>query len=122
MPRFVLLLHALPDGTSHHDLLLERGEALAAWRLPAPLVRLPPEGAEAERLKDHRTVYLAHEGEVRGGRGTVRRVDEGTYETEAWGADRVRVRVAGRVARGTLVLEGALTGGATWRARFTTGT
>ena len=116
MPRFVLLLHALPDGTSHYDLLIGRGEALAAWRLPAPLTGLPPEGAEAVRLADHRTLYLTYEGEVSGGRGTVRRVDAGTCAVEAWGDDRVAVRLDGASARGLLELA-AQPGGA-WRARL----
>lgn len=119
MPRFALLLHALPDGTSHYDLLLERGDVLAAWRLPAPLADLSPAGAEAEQLKDHRTAYLAYEGEVSGGRGTVRRVDEGTYEAVAWESGRVHVRVAGRSAPGALVLSAPESGAGRWTACFT---
>jgi hypothetical protein len=116
MPRFVLLLHARPDGSSHYDLLLERGDALAAWRLPAPPAELSPEDAAVERLPDHRTAYLTYEGEVSGGRGTVRRMDAGTCEVEAWGDDRVAVRLAGAHARGLLELAAQPDGA--WRARF----
>lgn len=34
----------------------------------------------ANRLKDHRVEYLDYEGEISGGRGTVQRVYEGTFE------------------------------------------
>ncbi len=117
MSRYALLLHALPDGTSHYDLLLEHGDALAAWRLPAPPAQLPPEGAEASALQAHRPLYLDYEGEVSGGRGTVRRVDAGTYEAMTWDDSRVVVRVEGASAHGVLEVE-AHPGG-TWRVRFT---
>jgi hypothetical protein len=118
MPRYVVLLHALPGGAAHYDLLLERGGALAAWRIPAPPPDLPPGDARAVRLKDHRVHYLTHEGDIGGGRGTVRRVDEGTYEPEAWEAGRVVARLAGRRARGRLTLLGDPGAGAPWRLQW----
>jgi hypothetical protein len=121
MPRFVLLLHVLPDGSSHYDFLLERGDVLAAWRLPAPLAELPPEGAEAERLKNHRMVYLTHEGDVSGGRGTVRRVDEGTYEALVWGDAHIVVHVRGTTGEGRLLIESPRGGGTRCRVRFESG-
>jgi len=76
MPRFVVLEHDYPD--LHWDLMLESGEMLMTWSLlPQPFgeFRCP-----AKRLPDHRKRYLDYEGKVSGGRGSVRRVDAGTFD------------------------------------------
>ena len=82
VPRFVVLEHDYPD--VHWDLMLESvaesDEALATWSLaPQPL---SPGGfrCPAKRLPDHRKRYLDYEGEVAGSRGSVRRVDAGTFD------------------------------------------
>ncbi len=80
MPRFVILEHDWP--TAHWDLLLEAGPVLRAWRLLAQPGAAWPVPAEANF--DHRLLYLDYEGQVSGGRGTVRRWDFGTFE---WLAD-----------------------------------
>ena len=116
MPRYALLLHAMPNDTSHYDLLLEHGDVLAAWRIRAPLPELPPEGAEAVPLDDHRKLYLDHEGDVGSGGGTVNRVDEGTYEAMTWDDGRVVARVEGKTAHGVLEVEAQPDD--TWRVRF----
>lgn len=86
MPRFVLLHHQLPpdsDRVSHWDLMLERDDTgqLTTWALD----ELPQPGLTiaAMRLGDHRADYLDYEGPVSGNRGTVARVDAGTYQTIA---------------------------------------
>lgn len=87
MPRFVLLEHRWQG--IHWDLMLERGTSLRTWAIDAPVVRgvdLP-----ARSLPDHRIAYLDYEGEISGGRGSVRRVDEGTYTILGWEVDRIRV-------------------------------
>lgn len=76
MPRFAILDHDWP--TRHWDLLLEDGDALLSWRLhgePRSGMTVP-----AERLADHRNLYLDYEGPVSGNRGTVMRWDAGTFE------------------------------------------
>lgn len=91
MPRFVVLEHRW-DGV-HWDLMLERGERLRTWAIDAPIVvgvDLP-----ARSLADHRPIYLDYEGEISGGRGTVRRLDRGQYADLLWTPDLVRVRLAG---------------------------
>jgi len=78
MPRYVLLHHDWP--TPHWDLFLEAGCVLRAWRLlesPRPDVDIP-----ATANRDHRLHYLDYEGPVSGGRGTVTRIAEGSYEGE----------------------------------------
>ncbi|MEQ9411343.1 MAG: DNA polymerase ligase N-terminal domain-containing protein [Fuerstiella sp.] len=76
--RFVILEHDHPF--LHWDLLLERGEVLAAWRLLRPVV--PRTWLPAERLPDHRRMYLDYEGPISRGRGHVTQVASGTYREE----------------------------------------
>ncbi len=83
MPRFVVLRHHTPDGAHHYDWLLERpegssGEGLITFRMAIrPGESERGEGAEGERLEDHREVYLDYEGPLTGGRGWVERTDVG---------------------------------------------
>jgi hypothetical protein len=80
----------------HWDLLVAvpGRERLATWRLSAD-----PTGGEAdvwaERIQDHRRVYLDYEGEISGGRGRVRRIDRGEAMIEQLSGERIRVRLAG---------------------------
>ena len=76
--RFVILQHDHPF--LHWDLLLERGESAATWRL----LNLPTVGLAipAERIGDHRLHYLDIEGAVSGDRGTVIRIASGAYSGE----------------------------------------
>ncbi|HZW35068.1 MAG TPA: DNA polymerase ligase N-terminal domain-containing protein [Isosphaeraceae bacterium] len=100
MPRFVLLEHTW-DGV-HWDFMLEDGEVLRTWAIDAPLVAgtdLP-----ARALPDHRRLYLDYEGAVSGNRGTVRRIDAGTYSAVAWGDHLVHVRLQGSQLVGEVVL------------------
>jgi len=108
MLRFVLLEHDWNG--SHWDFMLETepGGPLRAWAVDAPVVSgvdLP-----ARALADHRGAYLDYEGEVSGGRGTVRRVDRGEYERLVWAEDLVRVRVAGDQLAGLVSLRRGVTG------------
>ena len=74
MPRFVILEHDHP--VLHWDFMLEAGDVLRTWRLSAPPIR----GAivAAERIGDHRRLYLDYEGPVSDGRGNVVRWDAGS--------------------------------------------
>lgn len=118
MPRFVLLEHRW-NGV-HWDLMLESadGRVLHTWALDAPLA--PGRGLPARRLPDHRTAYLDYEGEVSGGRGTVRRVDRGAYAVESWDEAIVRVRLSGAQLVGELELRRTVPAGgeAGWTARL----
>ncbi|NBO91829.1 MAG: hypothetical protein EBV06_05895 [Planctomycetia bacterium] len=76
MTRFVLLKHNHPF--LHWDLMLEVEESLWTWRLDRP-----PRYHDtqfAERIADHRKIYLDYEGPISGGRGEVRREVSGTLE------------------------------------------
>jgi hypothetical protein len=112
MPRFVLLEHDHPQ--RHWDLLLEAGTVLRSWRLSAPPGTAPE--VVAEPTPDHRLLYLDYEGPVSGGRGSVQRWDDGSFEWQEDGAERIGVRLLGRRLRGVLVIEGRRT---SWRAETT---
>lgn len=81
--RFAVLRHECGSANggaeaSHWDLLLELpGEQkLVTWQVridPAVWPRQLP----AERIADHRKIYLTYEGQVSGDRGSVKRVAEG---------------------------------------------
>lgn len=82
--RWVLLLHDVPRSDSelgqrgtHWDLMLEDQDFLWTWALP----QLPPGLIEAaQRLPNHRSLYLEYEGELSNGRGSVSKVASGEYQ------------------------------------------
>jgi hypothetical protein len=96
MPRFVILLHEMPANCSratHYDLMLEHGPMLRTWALE----RIPGVGetVSAQRLDDHRPVYLDYEGDISADRGQVRRVDQGDYEMIEDRPERLVVKIGG---------------------------
>ncbi len=105
MPRFVLLKHAFPDDcprATHWDLMLESDCTLRTWALEDE----PSTGVEtsAMRLADHRLAYLDYEGEVSGGRGTVTRVDQGSFAVIQEDAGSLQVALYGERLLGTVTL------------------
>ena len=106
MLRFVVLLHETPPDyprKSHFDLMLQREGVLWTWTLD----ELPQAGqpALAERLPDHRLLYLDYEGEVAGDRGRVSRVDGGEFDLLAEGESYLEVVLRGETLRGRLKLD-----------------
>jgi|GEM_PF-632145 len=77
----VLLRHDLPDGTHHHDWLIETtpgAEGLVSFRVGERIDGLAAGAVfEAQAMAPHRAAYLTYEGPVSGGRGEVRRVATG---------------------------------------------
>lgn len=76
--RYVIFRHESIE-QPHYDLMFETapGSALATWRSPVwPLAG----SIVVQRLPDHRAAYLEYEGEISGGRGRVRRVEQGTCQ------------------------------------------
>ena len=76
--RYVVLRHE-GFGDPHYDFMIERQPAgpLATWRVP---VWPPASDTVAEQIGDHRGDYLTYEGDVSNSRGTVKRVEGGTYQ------------------------------------------
>ena len=92
--RIALLLHTLPDGTSHVDLLLapdarvraDDERAIPTWRCPTRPDRAPPKSElPIERIGDHRARYLrlAEPCDLSDGRGRVEPLRSGTASEEA---------------------------------------
>jgi hypothetical protein len=102
-PRFAILLHNHPAG-DHWDLLLEAGEMLAAWRLLADPLAGNAGAIPAQKLPDHRMIYLTYEGPISGNRGSVRRVEDGSYELLDRDGDCWRVALKGRLLHGEFVI------------------
>jgi len=105
MPRFVVLLHQTPPGYprgTHFDFMLERDKVLLTWALD----QLPTtENASlADRLPDHRSLYLDYEGEIAGERGSVSREDRGEFDWIEQSAARYVVQLRGEKLRGLLTL------------------
>ncbi|MDR0521468.1 MAG: hypothetical protein LBH00_06405 [Planctomycetaceae bacterium] len=100
MNRFVILRHQTPAG-EHWDVLLETEPALAAWSVPPQNTGGLAFSCPAKKLPDHRKFYLDYEGAVSGDRGTVSRIDSGTYEEAA----PHQFRLNGGVFSGVLCIE-----------------
>jgi hypothetical protein len=100
VPRFVILEHDHPF--PHWDFMLEAEALLRTWRL----AEFPAAGrvVAAEAGFDHRPVYLDYEGPVSSGRGTVRRTEQGSYETIADTADELILRLMGSRINGVATL------------------
>ena len=78
--RYVILRHDPPAGSGEHvhwDLMLDNGTTLWTWSMEA----MPETGkpVAAQRIADHRRVYLDYEGPVSRNRGTVVRQESGQY-------------------------------------------
>jgi hypothetical protein len=100
MPRFVILEHDHPE--LHWDFMLEDGGVLRTWRFAVP----PALGhsCAARQLTDHRLAYLDYEGPVSGGRGSVRRWEQGNYDWLWDTPDDLAVRLMGEWLRGVVRL------------------
>lgn len=97
--RFVVLRHEKQDDV-HWDLMLETDDILATWAISPP-PRLDAFRCAAVRLPDHRRHYLDYEGPISDDRGSVRRIDAGTFETTAPG----RFRLRGSLLDGMLAID-----------------
>ena len=123
--RCVLLRHERCEHP-HYDLMIEdpdrpAGEgALATWRIETPSWEWAAAGElPLDRIADHRRAYLSREGWLSGGRGYVRRVDEGTAIVQAWEADRATIELRLDRFIGTVRLQRLK--GDRWRGRFEPG-
>ncbi|MBX3359026.1 MAG: hypothetical protein KF745_11450 [Phycisphaeraceae bacterium] len=77
----VLLEHTLPDGSVHFDWLFEPDGpplgGLLSFRVQERMDQPGCTEVRALSRPDHRRAYLEFEGEVSGGRGSVRRIAAG---------------------------------------------
>ena len=102
MPRFTISHHTgAPDGMNHYDLFLERGGALRSWRLSRVDFA---EKTMAEEVSDHDLKYLAYEGKLSGGKGSVAIAETGQYLEDSWSPRAIQVALAGRKFKGRIWL------------------
>ena len=99
--RTVILRHDLPDGSHHFDWLLANDAAgslpLTTWRCSRRVDELgTAESMPAERLGDHRPIYLDYVGPVSGDRGHVSRVVTGHFTLNSATPDCMEIDVAWR--------------------------
>lgn len=101
MPQFVVLHHDWPQ--PHYDFMVEREGVLWTWRWG----HLPCLGEEftAERIADHRIIYLDYEGPVSGDRGVVTRHDRGSCEVLSIDAKQLTLVLSGEKIRGQMVID-----------------
>ena len=91
----------------HWDFRLERNGVLVSWALPKGLPTDPQHNRLAVPTEDHPLEYAGFEntipaGEYGGGRVTI--WDRGSYVTEEWTPDKVKVVLSGSKAQGRYVL------------------
>jgi hypothetical protein len=77
--RFVILYHQTLAG-DHWDVMLETDATLTTWSIPPQSSSGASFTCPAIRLPVHRKHYLDYEGEISGHRGSVSRIDAGTYK------------------------------------------
>lgn len=107
--------------------MLEVGDALQTWVLS----ELPHDWRDIEgtaiaasnsvaavQLADHRLAYLDYEGSVSGDRGTVTRLDAGTYESRRRAPDRLLVDAAGETIHGEIELQRTAGDASQWQLSF----
>ena len=111
---FVIQIHS-GHGPFHYDLMLACGGALATWRLSRSPAGWDGSGPIlAEKLADHRLEYLTYAGPVSTGRGEVKPLDAGTYETIVADQQRWRIHLHGKCVQGTFELKRKEQAGNEW--------
>ncbi len=81
MPRFVIQEHQRQGEETHWDLMLEQGDILKTYRLDVPPEHILDGPALAAPIAAHDKRFLAYEGPVNQGLGTVLILEQGTYRT-----------------------------------------
>jgi bifunctional non-homologous end joining protein LigD len=105
LPRFVIQEHHA--SSLHWDLRFEHDGVLPSFAIPRGIPPDPRENHLAVRTEDHPLMYLDFSGEIPAGQygaGTMKIWDRGTYETEKWTDDEIKVVLHGERARGRYVL------------------
>ena len=93
-----------------------RAQTMSRTLLYPPSMTQPSlAAAVATRNFDHRLIYLDYEGPISGGRGSVRRLDGGSFDWVERADGRLIADVRGRLLAGRVEL--VRVGGEEWRLR-----
>lgn len=119
--RTAVLLH-ITRADSHHDWLIESPLDPVGRLWTARVTPPPPAWRQAGRLmlhelKPHRRAYLSYQGDLGGGRGSVRRVDTGIVLPLLWTRSRRVLRL--HLTAGEMVLAMRRVEGGLWIAAVT---
>jgi len=101
--RFVIQEHTIA-GQVHWDLMLEVGRVLQTYRLELPPEKLLQQPSAAVRIFDHPLRFLAYEGSINNGRGSVEIAEAGTYQILGESQDRQELQLDGRILKGKFAL------------------
>jgi hypothetical protein len=101
--RFVVQEHRKEQNV-HWDLMLEEGEHLATWQVPAPPIRWSETPLPCQKIFNHRLKYLMYEGPLSDNRGEVRIVASGSYQPMKISDDQWHIRLESDSMSGLLGL------------------
>lgn len=91
----------------HHDLRLENNGVLRSWAVPKGIPEQLGEKRLAVETEDHPLEYRSFEGTIPKGQygaGTVKILDNGTYDAKIWNENVVEFTLNGRIFQGRYVL------------------
>jgi hypothetical protein len=89
----------------HWDMMLEDEGSLSTYRFPLPPKEITASPVIVEKIFDHDPKFLAYEGPVNKGMGTVHIVDSGSFQMIEKTEIMVRVRMEGKILCGEFVFE-----------------
>jgi len=101
MPKFSILKHILGE-ESHYDLLFEKGNKLAAFRITSPIFSTPQ---SAIQNFDHRKIYLNYQGPISKNRGIVKMWDKGNYDIKKEIKNLLVIKLSGKKSKATITLK-----------------
>lgn len=116
-PCYVVLFHDWESGP-HFDWMFEAEEGLRTWATAERLMLDEADAATATELPPHRAAYLDYQGPVSGNRGSVRRVERGTFRVLLDVADRYELEVTGDRAGRLILNRDHLADRSLWRIEF----
>ncbi len=108
--RFVIHKHSRLNEPPHWDLMFEANNSLETYRLTTSPLASRSTRIRAERIFDHPVRFLAYEGSVNDGAGSVAMADSGTYRLIAETDDARRIELLGATLKCFLVLTRDSTG------------
>ena len=114
---YVVLFHDRESGP-HFDWMFEGEEGLRTWATAERLMLDQADAATATELPLHRAAYLDYEGPVSGNRGSVRRVERGTFRVLQDATDLYELEVAGDRAGRLIFRRDHLADRSLWRIEF----